>query len=108
VQVIYPTGVRETLNCAGYNHNWVKVYSYADEAAPLLPKGTFVQVIGWYDNSPKNPRVSEPRNWKGFGSRSIDDMMFFLGRFVPLTEEQFKEEVDAREARQRNKSSQNQ
>ena len=108
VQVIYPTGVRETLNCAGYNHNWVKVYSYADEAAPLLPKGTFVQVIGWYDNSAKNPRVSEPRNWKGFGSRSIDDMMFFLGRFVPLTEEQFKEEVDAREARQRNKSTQNQ
>mgnify|MGYP001446467405 CR=1 FL=1 len=98
VQVIYPTGVRETLNCAGYNHSWIKVYQYADETAPLLPKGTFVHVIGWYDNTPANPRVTDPRNWKGFGSRSIDDMMFFLGRFVPLTDEQFAEEVAARKA----------
>jgi len=100
VVVTYPTGARETLNCAGYNHNWVKVYWYADTATPLLPVGTIVQVIGWYDNSTNNRRVSEPRNWKGFGSRSIDDMMFFLGRFVPLTDEQFKQEVAAREAQQ--------
>jgi hypothetical protein len=104
VVVQYPTGARETLNCAGYNHNWVKVYWYADDAAPLLPAGTFVHVIGWYDNSTKNPRVSDPRNWKGFGSRSIDDMMFFLGRFVPLTEEQFNAEVAAREAKEQGKS----
>ncbi len=101
VVVQYPTGARETLNCAAYNHNWVKVYWYEDDAAPLLPAGTFVHVIGWYDNSTKNPRVSDPRNWKGFGSRSIDDMMFFLGRFVPLTAEQFDQEVAAREAKER-------
>ena len=95
-----PTGIRQTINCAAYNHNWVKIYTYADDAAPLLPAGTILQVVGWYDNSEKNPRVSEPRNWKGFGSRSIDDMMFFLGRFAPLTDEQFKEEVAARQAKQ--------
>ena len=30
----------ETLSCAGYNHNWVRVYSFEDHVAPLLPKGT--------------------------------------------------------------------
>jgi hypothetical protein len=100
LQATYPNGVRQTLNCAKYNHNWVKVYSYADDVAPLLPPGTILQVIGWYDNSPKNPRNAEPRNWKGFGNRSIEDMMFFLGKGVTLTDEQFKEELAARAASQ--------
>ena len=96
LEATYPSGARQTLNCAGYNHNWVKVYSYADDAAPLLPAGTILQVIGWYDNSAKNPRNVEPRNWKGFGNRSIEDMMLFAGQFVTLTDEQFNEEVAAR------------
>ena len=99
VHAIYPSGIRQTLNCAGYNHNWVKVYVYEDDAAPLLPAGTIVHVVGWYDNSARNPRNVEPRNWKGFGNRSIDDMMFNLGKYVSLTEEEFKIELAARKAR---------
>ena len=38
--------------------SWVKVYNYEDDAAPLLPAGTIVHIIGWYDNSAKNPRNS--------------------------------------------------
>ena len=72
------------------------MYSYADDAAPLLPAGTILQVIGWYDNSRGNPNNAEPRNWKGFGNRSIEDMLFYLGKFVPLTEEQYEEESAAR------------
>jgi hypothetical protein len=101
VDATYPSGIRQTLNCAAYNHNWVKVYSYADDVAPLLPAGTILHVMGWYNNSTSNPRNVDPKNWKGFGSRSIDDMMFFLGNFVPLTDDQFKAEVAAREAKQR-------
>ena len=78
----YPNGVRETLTCAGYDHNWVKVYSYEDDAAPLLPAGTILHAIAWYDNSAGNRNIIEPRNWHGLGSRSMDDMFFFLGRFV--------------------------
>ena len=100
VDAIYPNGLKETLNCAGYNHNWVKVYVYADEVAPLLPAGTILHVKSWYDNSASNPRVADPRNWKGWGSRSIDDMFFLLSRVVWLTEEQFKQEVAARDAKQ--------
>jgi hypothetical protein len=104
IQAIYQSGVRETLNCAGYNHNWVKVYNYQDDAAPLLPAGTIVHTMGWYDNSAKNPRNAEPRNWKGWGNRSIDDMFFNLGKSISLTEDEFKAEVAARQAKRSNKS----
>jgi hypothetical protein len=100
VDAIYPSGFSETLNCAGYNHNWVKVYSYDDDVAPLLPVGTILRVTAWYDNTAKNPRVVDPRNWKGYGNRSIDDMFLMLSRFVALTDDQFKQEVAARKLKQ--------
>jgi hypothetical protein len=101
VDAIYPSGFAETLSCAGYNHNWVKVYVYEDDVAPLLPVGTILKVTAWYDNTARNPRVVDPRNWKGYGNRSIDDMFLNLSRFVAMTDEQFKEAVAAREAKQR-------
>jgi hypothetical protein len=104
VEALYADGFREVLNCAGYNHNWVKAYVYEDDAAPLLPKGTILHVTGWYDNSSKNPRVVDPRNWRGLGDRSIDDMFFLLSRFVYYTEDEFKAEVAAREQRKKNKA----
>jgi len=107
VQAIYPTGVRRTLNCAGYNHNWVKVYNYEDDAAPLLPAGTIVHTIGWYNNSASNPRNVDPRNWKGFGNRSIDDMMINSSKYISLTDEEYKAESAARSARQRGRSTNN-
>jgi hypothetical protein len=95
-EALYPTGYQETLNCAGYNHNWVKVYHYADDVVPLLPKGTVVKVTSWYDNTKANARVADPRNWKGWGSRSIDDMMFLLSRVIWLTDKEYDEEAAAR------------
>ena len=95
-EAIYPNGYREVLNCAGYNHNWVKIYNYADAAAPLLPEDTIIHMVAWYDNTATNPRVVDPRNWKGFGSRSIDDMSLMLPRVLRLTDEEFAAEVAAR------------
>ena len=37
----------ETLNCAGYDHSWVRVYTYEDHAALLLPKGTILRLTGY-------------------------------------------------------------
>ena len=91
-----PSGYQETLNCAGYNHNWVQVYHYEDDAVPLLPKGTVIKVTAWYDNTASNPRFADPRNWKGWGSRSIDDMLFLLSRVIWLTEEEYQAEAEAR------------
>ena len=101
VEAIYPDGRPEMLNCAGWNHNWSRLYFYQDDAAPLLPAGTMIHVIAWFDNSAANPRNFEPRNWKGYGDRTVDDMAFFLPEVVFLTDEQFKEEVAARAAKRR-------
>jgi hypothetical protein len=89
-------GTIETLSCAGYNHGWVRIYSYADDAAPLLPKGTILRVTGYFDNTPANKNVVDPRNWSGLGHRSIDNMMINIGQVIVLSDEQFQREMAQR------------
>ena len=89
----------ETLSCAGYNHNWVRVYTFEDDAAPLLPRGTILRIRGYFDNTPSNPNVSDPRNWSGLGHRSIDNMMINIGQAVSLTDQEFADEMAARRER---------
>lgn len=98
VEAQYPNGFREMINCSGYDHNWVRTYVYEDDAAPLLPRGTILHIMGWYNNSRSNPNNVEPRNWKTWGNRSIDDMFVFLPKITVLTDEQFEREVARREA----------
>jgi hypothetical protein len=86
----------QTLTCAGYDHNWVRGYDYADDAAPILPKGTILHIIGYMDNSPSNKNVPDPRNWQGSGNRSVANMFIDLGQQVALTEEQFQAEMAKR------------
>jgi hypothetical protein len=86
----------QTLNCVGYDHNWVRGYHYAEDSAPLLPKGAIVHIIGYMDNSPSNKNVPDPRNWQGSGNRSVANMFIDLGNRVALTDEQFQEEMAKR------------
>jgi len=88
----------QTLNCVGYDHNWVRGYDYTDNSAPLLPKGTILHIIGYMDNSPSNKNVPDPRNWQGSGNRSVANMFIDLGNRVSLTEDQFQEEMAKRRA----------
>jgi mono/diheme cytochrome c family protein len=83
----------ETLTCAGYDHNWVRGYNYADDSMPLLPKGTILHIIGYMDNSPANRNVPDSRNWQGSGNRSVANMFIDLGQGVALDDEQFKQEM---------------
>jgi hypothetical protein len=99
VEAIYPDGRSEMLNCTGYNHAWVKTYTYEEDYAPLLPTGTILHIIGFYNNTASNPRVVDPRNWKGLGHRSIDDMLILLSKFITYSEDEYKEVVAQREAR---------
>lgn len=86
----------ETLNCVGYDHNWVIVYDYDDDYAPLLPKGTILHLIGYFDTTPANKNVTDPRNWKGSGNISISNMFHDNGESIGLTEEQFLSEMTRR------------
>lgn len=86
----------ETLSCSGYDHNWVKQYTYDDDYAPILPKGTILHIGAEMDNTADNPNIPDPRNWQGSGNRSVSNMFIDLGTRVALTDQQFIEEMRAR------------
>jgi len=92
LEAIWGMNVQQ-LTCVGYDHNWVKQYIYADDAAPLLPKGTILHLIGFLDTTPANKNPADPRNWAGGGRRSVSNMFIDLGYSVSLTEEQFQAEM---------------
>jgi hypothetical protein len=87
---------RETLTCAGYNHSWVRVYSYADHAQPLLPKGTILRVTSFFDSTPANRNLADPRNWSGLGNRSIDNMATAIVTGMELGDADFQKEMAKR------------
>jgi hypothetical protein len=86
------------LNCVGYDHNWVKQYVYEDDAAPLLPKGTILHIVGFLDTTAGNENLADNRNWAGGGRRSVANMFIDLGYAVELTEKQFQDEMAERRA----------
>jgi hypothetical protein len=81
----------ETLSCVGYDHSWVRTYAYGPDAQPLLPRGTIVRLTGYFDNTPANKNVADPRNWSGNGHRSIENMMNELGEVQLLTDKEFQD-----------------
>jgi hypothetical protein len=96
LEAIFGTDI-QTLTCAAYDHNWVRTYAYADDAMPLLPKGTILHIIGVLDTSPANKNLPDGRNWSGGGRRSVSNMFHdTLGTYIELTEEQFEKEMAER------------
>ncbi len=89
----------QTLTCAGYDHNWVRSYAYEDDAAPLLPEGTILHLIGFMDTTPGNRNVADTRNWGGGGRRSVANMFIDLGEAIALTDEEFEQEMGERRDR---------
>jgi len=98
LEALYGT-TTETLSCAGYDQSWVLAYTYEDDVAPLLPKGTILRVVGYYTNTAANRNVVDPRNWTGGGHRSVDNMNLMLGQGVAMTDEQFEAAVAERRAK---------
>ena len=93
-----------TLNCAGYDHNWVKQYLYAPGSEPLLPKGTVVRYVAYLDTTDDNENMADNRNWQGSGRRSQANMFLELGWVVRLTDEEFKAEMAERRAKMKDRN----
>jgi hypothetical protein len=49
-------------------------YIYADDAAPVFPKGTVIHVSAVYDNTKANKFNPDPDQWVGYGDRTVDEM----------------------------------
>tara|TARA_B100000378_G_scaffold129669_1_gene104835 strand:- start:168 stop:473 length:306 start_codon:yes stop_codon:yes gene_type:complete len=75
------------------------VYNYAEDAAPLLPRGTLLHVTAYFDTTENNTNVIDPRNWGGLGHRSIDNMAIVFAPGLMLNDEQFAEEIAKRRLR---------
>ena len=83
-----------------FNFNWHINYIYAEDAAPLLPAGTVLHMIGIHDNTAANPHNPDPAVWAGFGERSVDDMLQVWLNIVYLDDPEFNRLVEERKARQ--------
>jgi len=83
----------ETLSCVGYDHNWVRGYTFGEDSAPLLPSGTVLHITGYMNNTATNPNVPDARNWQGSGNRSVTNMFIDLGMRVAMSEDQFLQEM---------------
>ena len=99
MEAIYPDGKREMLSqVTDFNFNWHNMYIYDDDVAPLLPKGTILHFLAWYDNT-KNNRVNpDPDQWVGWGDRTVDEMGHAWLNITYYSDEEFKAEVAKRGA----------
>jgi hypothetical protein len=79
-----------------FNFNWHVNYIYADDAAPLLPAGTVLHMIGIHDNTAANPHNPDPSVWAGFGERSVDDMLQVWLDIVYLDDAEYNRLVEGR------------
>jgi mono/diheme cytochrome c family protein len=75
LEAVYPNGRRELISqVSNFQWNWHVNYVYADSVAPLLPKGTTLVFTAWHDNTAQNPNNPDPRQWVGWGDRTVDEM----------------------------------
>ena len=89
----------ETISCVSDNQfGWSITYPYADSVAPLLPAGTVIHITTWHDNTDRNPYNPNPKNWVGYGQRTIDEMGFAWVSLYYLDQADYEARVAARNA----------
>jgi hypothetical protein len=99
LEAITPDGRRQVLTYVNdFNFNWHNSYVYADDAAPLLPRGTTIIVTAWHDNTTAKKSNPDPTQWVGYGDRTVDEMAHAWVNVTYMGDEDFEAEVAARRA----------
>jgi hypothetical protein len=93
----------QTLNCVGYDHNWVRATLH-DESAPLLPKAPSCTSSVHGQLAVEQERAGSAQ-LAGLGQSFGGNMFIDLGARVSLTDDQFKEEMTKRRAQNPGKTS---
>ncbi len=87
----------ETLSCvSNYQFGWSMTYPYAEEVAPILPAGTVIHITTWHDNTDNNKHNPNPKNWVGYGQRTIDEMSFAWVSLFYIDEADYQQRMQAR------------
>ena len=99
MEAIFADGRRQMLSqVSDFNFNWHNMYIYADDAAPLLPKGTILHFVAWYDNTKANKANPDPDQWVGYGDRTVDEMGHAWLNITYYNDDEFKAELAKRAA----------
>jgi hypothetical protein len=94
VEAIFPDGRSQIVSYVkDFNFNWMTNYIYADDAAPVFPKGTIIHVTAWYDNTKANKSNPDPDQWVGYGDRTVDEMAHAWMNVVYLNDAEFQDYV---------------
>jgi hypothetical protein len=100
VEAILPDGSNQIVSYVGkFNFNWMTNYIYADDAAPVFPKGTVIHVSAVYDNTKANKFNPDPDQWVGYGDRTVDEMAHAWMNVVYLTDAEYADMVAKRNGR---------
>jgi hypothetical protein len=101
LEAILPSGQKQVISLVSdFNFNWMTTYVYADDVAPLLPKGTILKVTAWHDNTTAKKSNPDPNQWVGWGDRTVDEMAHAWINIVYMKDDDFKIEQDKRKALQ--------
>jgi len=100
VEAILPDGSTQIVSYVGnFNFNWMTNYIYADDAAPVYPKGTVIHVTAWYDNTKANKNNPDPDQWVGYGDRTVDEMAHAWMNVTYLNDQEYKDLLAERKAK---------
>lgn len=81
--LVLPSGQRRRLlDVPRYDFNWQLEYRLAE---PLdIPRGSRIEVTGWYDNSASNPANPDPTQSVRWGPQTEDEMLLgYVEYYIP-------------------------
>jgi hypothetical protein len=103
MEAILPNGTKQVLSFVNdFNFNWHNSYVFADDVAPLLPKGTILKITAWHDNTAAKKSNPDPTQWVGYGDRTVDEMAHAWVNITYMNDADFAAEVAARNAQTAN------
>ena len=94
IEAIFPDGRTQTVSYVkDFNFQWMTNYIYADDAAPVFPKGTIIKVSAYFDNTKANKSNPDPDQWVGWGDRTVDEMCHAWMNVYYLSDAEYKDYV---------------
>ncbi len=92
MEAILPSGETRMLSYVDhFDFNWMNVYQYTDNSAPVLPKGTILRITAYYDNTAANKGNPDPTQWVGYGDRTVDEMGHAWVNITNISEKEYAE-----------------